>query len=285
MRRVFATLSVIGVLSFCAAAPAAVAAPGDVCGPLGSGKIDTTGDPFTVTLTAPAGQVITGYCVKAGSAKQGDGPVYVELDPSQWASSIIISHPSGKAVSHYSFSVGAPAPAPAPEPEPEVPAPAPGGDGPAKPPAQPAPNPNPPAPEVPAPAPGPEAPGQPPGQPVPNQPAPAPDRPVEDIDAPAIGPAQGFGTPSGPAQEPEATLVVEGPAQRADGPASGAPLALTSNPGHTPLIEQARNNSGLNVHSGVQGADAAVSVVALIGSITALLAAGLWASRKKLVQR
>jgi hypothetical protein len=50
--------------------------------------------------------VITGYCVKAGSINQGDGPVYYDgLN----LTSLVISHPTGKAVSHYSVSYG-PAP-------------------------------------------------------------------------------------------------------------------------------------------------------------------------------
>ncbi|MDP2772690.1 MAG: hypothetical protein Q8O61_03960 [Nocardioides sp.] len=76
---------------------------GKVCVELDSGKIDTTGDPQTVTYTAPAGQVVTSYCVKAGSTKQGDGPVYVQLE--ETTSTLVIRHPSGKAVSHYSVAL------------------------------------------------------------------------------------------------------------------------------------------------------------------------------------
>lgn len=81
-----------------------------VCVPLSSGKKDTTGDPLTVTITAPEGMVITGYCVKAGSANQGEGPEYPVLTPDQLnQNSLTIAHSSGKAISHYSFSWG-PAP-------------------------------------------------------------------------------------------------------------------------------------------------------------------------------
>jgi len=73
-----------------------------VCTGLDSGKIDTVGDPATVTITATPGYEITGYCVKAGSTQQGNGPVYVTVDPPR--TSITISHPSGKDVSHYSWS-------------------------------------------------------------------------------------------------------------------------------------------------------------------------------------
>ena len=76
-------------------------APTDVCAELDSTKINTVGDPLTVEITADPGYVITGYCVKAGSAQQEDGPLYFEVDPPQ--ESLVISYP-GKAVSHYSFS-------------------------------------------------------------------------------------------------------------------------------------------------------------------------------------
>jgi hypothetical protein len=103
------------LVGFAGAAPAMAmgddtGALNQVCLPLDSGKIDTTGDPMTVVLTAPEGMVITGYCVKAGSDNQGDGPKYPELRPEQLnQNSIEIAHPSGKAISHYSFSY-APAP-------------------------------------------------------------------------------------------------------------------------------------------------------------------------------
>ena len=58
------------------AAPVASASDGKVCDDLHSGKIDTTGDPQSVLVTAPAGSLISGYCVKAGSAD----PVYRTLD-------------------------------------------------------------------------------------------------------------------------------------------------------------------------------------------------------------
>ena len=85
---------------FLVIAPPAQAA--QVCGGLDSGKIDTKGDPASVTVTAPKGQLISGYCVKAGSEKQGDGPRYVTLNPP--VSTVTITHPSGKDVSHYSLS-------------------------------------------------------------------------------------------------------------------------------------------------------------------------------------
>jgi len=74
----------------------------DICAGLDSGKIDTSGDPATVTITAPAGSLITSYCVKAGSSASGGGPVYVPVEPP--AESVTFAHPTGKAVSHYSYS-------------------------------------------------------------------------------------------------------------------------------------------------------------------------------------
>jgi hypothetical protein len=56
---------------------------------------------------------MTGYCVKAGSAKQGDGPMYVTLDDP--ATTVTIAYVSGKAVSHYSvFYEPTPTPTPTP---------------------------------------------------------------------------------------------------------------------------------------------------------------------------
>jgi hypothetical protein len=68
-----------------------------------SGKVDVYGEAVTLTITAPDGFVITGYCVKAGSTKQGLGSEYYVVDPP--AASVVISHSSGKAISHYSFTV------------------------------------------------------------------------------------------------------------------------------------------------------------------------------------
>jgi hypothetical protein len=82
---------------------ATVADNEQVCEGLDSGKIDVSGDPQTVTITAPDGFLISRYCVKAGSENQGDGPVYVDVNPPQ--KTVTISHPSGKDISHYSYSL------------------------------------------------------------------------------------------------------------------------------------------------------------------------------------
>jgi len=55
-------------------------------------------------MTAPAGNLINEYCVKAGSDQSvPDGAVVnILVDPPQ--ASITVPHPSGKSVSHYSFA-------------------------------------------------------------------------------------------------------------------------------------------------------------------------------------
>ena len=81
----------------------AVSSGSQVCAAGTSGKSDVSGDDTTLTIVAPDGFVITGYCVKAGSAKQGDGAEPYVLDPP--ATSVVISHSSGKGISHYSYTL------------------------------------------------------------------------------------------------------------------------------------------------------------------------------------
>jgi hypothetical protein len=106
LRRILALLIAVVLISWGTAALSRADAveKDQVCSGLDSGKIDTTGDPGSVTLTAPDGQLITGYCVKAGSEQSGDGPVYVTLDEPQ--QSVTITYPGGKAISHYSVDYG-----------------------------------------------------------------------------------------------------------------------------------------------------------------------------------
>jgi len=73
-----------------------------VCPEGDSGKIDVSGNHASLTLTAPEGKLISGYCVKAGSANQGLGPEFYTVDPP--AKSVTISHSSGKDISHYSLT-------------------------------------------------------------------------------------------------------------------------------------------------------------------------------------
>jgi LPXTG-motif cell wall-anchored protein len=78
------------------------------------GKVDVEGEHVTLEVTAEPGYLITGYCVKAGSDKQGDGPVDVVVDPP--AATVTISHPSGKAISHYTLVTVKAEPTPEPTP-------------------------------------------------------------------------------------------------------------------------------------------------------------------------
>ncbi|MDP9823734.1 hypothetical protein [Nocardioides massiliensis] len=129
MKRRTPALVLAGLVAAGLLTPAAVAAPdpGKVCAGLNSGKIDTKGDPASVRVTAPAGKLISGYCVKAGSVNQGDGPVYVTLaNPvATYVLEYIGSDGKRKDVSHYSLSyVSATPEDPKPEdPKPEDPKP------------------------------------------------------------------------------------------------------------------------------------------------------------------
>jgi LPXTG-motif cell wall-anchored protein len=98
-----ATLVALGAVATANAGPVPAQIPdgASVCPGFDSGKIDTDGDKASVTVTAPAGKLISGYCVKAGSANQGLPPVFVAVEPPQ--AEVTITHPSTKDVSHYSL--------------------------------------------------------------------------------------------------------------------------------------------------------------------------------------
>jgi hypothetical protein len=102
LKKVGLTITLLVVASL-ALGIAPVAAQQDVCPGLHSGKIDTSGDPPSVTVTAPEGFLIDEYCVKAGSDASDAGVEFVPVNPPQ--ATVTISHPSGKAVSHYSYSL------------------------------------------------------------------------------------------------------------------------------------------------------------------------------------
>lgn len=106
-------------------------APTNVCADLTVVKTDTEGNPKSVEISAPAGNVITMYCVKAGSEQQGNGPLYFKVDPP--TQTVTITYPDGKEISHYSYSyepVPTPTPTPTPTPEPTpTPTTPPGGGG------------------------------------------------------------------------------------------------------------------------------------------------------------
>ena len=98
-----AVLALVGLSLAIGVAPASsVPNNGGVCAGLDSGKIDVSGSTASVTITAPAGNLIDGYCIKAGSINNDYGPEYRAVSPR--VASMTISHSSGKDVSHYSFS-------------------------------------------------------------------------------------------------------------------------------------------------------------------------------------
>lgn len=77
------------------AAPASAAVPAS-CAPLTSGQVDPDGTPRAVAAIAPAGHLVTGYCVASGSA----APVYVELaQPVTW---VVVRGAAG--IGHYSYA-------------------------------------------------------------------------------------------------------------------------------------------------------------------------------------
>ena len=73
-----------------------------VCPEGDSGKINVSGSNSSITVSAPEGMLISGYCVKAGSENQGLGPESVTVDPP--AKTVTITHSSGKDISHYSLT-------------------------------------------------------------------------------------------------------------------------------------------------------------------------------------
>ncbi len=70
-----------------------------VCQPQADHLYPPDGTTKSIVVPAPPGMLIKGYCVKAGSENQGDGPVYRWYDPG--VESVTITHPSGKDISHY----------------------------------------------------------------------------------------------------------------------------------------------------------------------------------------
>jgi hypothetical protein len=94
--------SAVVVLSFgvaSAAPPVGQICPGD--------KIDTSGNPLTITVDAGDGNVVTAICVKAGSAQQGNGAVILLAGEDFPAGQqvVTVGYPGGKAISHYSYTV------------------------------------------------------------------------------------------------------------------------------------------------------------------------------------
>lgn len=82
-------------------------------------KVDTDDEPMSVTVDAPEGQVITKYCVKAASTKNGGGPLVVTLDEPAESVTIGYKDQYGKdrAISHYCvITTDVPTPDPSDDP-------------------------------------------------------------------------------------------------------------------------------------------------------------------------
>jgi hypothetical protein len=100
MKKLLAAGAVAGLLLLGGGAMPATAVPLEnrTCPALDSGKIDVTGSETSITFDAPAGTVITGYCVKAGPVAE-----FVEVDPPQTSVTIELN---GKEISHFSVQFG-----------------------------------------------------------------------------------------------------------------------------------------------------------------------------------
>lgn len=102
-----ALLLVAGLVALGAGPAVAGGAGGDnggkVCQDLSTTKIGGDNQ-MSITVTAPAGKLISAYCVKAGSSLQGFGPQYVYLNPPVDHVTITY-HYNGesKQISHYSL--------------------------------------------------------------------------------------------------------------------------------------------------------------------------------------
>lgn len=99
-----ALLIAAGAVMFSAAPAYADPPAGQICPGLDSGKIDVPSNPevTSITITVPDGFVITEVCAKAGSANQGNGAVIITVDPP--SQTFTFEHPTGKGISHYSYS-------------------------------------------------------------------------------------------------------------------------------------------------------------------------------------
>lgn len=73
---------------------------GKICDDLSTGKIIVRNGDTVVSVTAPTGKFISGYCVKSGSFNQGLGPEYYRTIPIK---TTFISHSSGQEIGHYSL--------------------------------------------------------------------------------------------------------------------------------------------------------------------------------------
>lgn len=87
------------------ASPAQAAAVGN-CPDLDSGRVVVPGNQDQITVTAPAGKTIVGYCLKSAGLRGTTGaPYQVVLDSP--ATSVVLTHRDGGNLTHYSLLYGA----------------------------------------------------------------------------------------------------------------------------------------------------------------------------------
>lgn len=83
--------------------PAAGAQGSETCS--GGVNVELQGEVYEITVTAPEGLLISGYCVKAGSTQQGCGPMTTLFTHPLESVTIEYDHYlnscDGKAISHY----------------------------------------------------------------------------------------------------------------------------------------------------------------------------------------
>ncbi len=102
-----ATLATVGAIAAAGISGANVPMQAETCNETGPGwqdKVETTGNPPSVTVTAPEGFLIDAFCVKAGQFTE-----IIPVDPPQ--QTVTISAPTGQAVSHFQIHI-IPAPPP-----------------------------------------------------------------------------------------------------------------------------------------------------------------------------
>lgn len=79
----------------------AAAADGQTCPGLDSGRVEASGSPMTVTVDAPAGQLITLYCV---ASVAGNDSELIAVDPG--VATLLLSHTSGTGIADWSVAYG-----------------------------------------------------------------------------------------------------------------------------------------------------------------------------------
>ena len=97
-RSAFALLLLLPTMAVIGAQAATPAAGADVCP---GEQVEIRGETKTVTYTAPAGYLVSSWCVKAGTTIEvHDGTTHALP-----TTTVTITHSSGKGVSHYSVTL------------------------------------------------------------------------------------------------------------------------------------------------------------------------------------